>query len=145
MSTPTQPNNSQSLSRGLACPRWGVYAAAGYTHSKGYPPDRCYEEGAGAGAGGAEVAQVNVYASGFVVHPDAHHLGDSPDGRVVDPTEIPLFGLIEVKCPNAQTTFEATHIKVDCRRHSWWPHRWEDLAWWSLHHCNETTIICLLF
>ena len=59
-----------------------------------------------------EVAQVNIYACDFVVHPDAHHLGDSPDGRVVDPTEIPLFGLIEVKCPNAQTTFEATHIKV---------------------------------
>ena len=171
MSTPTQPNNSKSLSRGLACPRWGVYAAAGYTHSKGYPPDRCYEEGAGAGAGGAEVAQVNVYASGFVVHPDAHHLGDSPDGRVVDPTEIPLFGLIEVKCPNAQTTFEATHIKVVGgkpqlkRGHKYrtqvqggdWPQvvwlsptqlvtsRSEDLAWWSFHHCNKKTIRCVLF
>ncbi|KAL2097894.1 hypothetical protein ACEWY4_007101 [Coilia grayii] len=46
-----------------------------------------------------EVAQVNIYACDFVVHPDAPHLGASPDGRVVDPTEIPPFGLVELLRP----------------------------------------------
>ena len=59
-----------------------------------------------------EVAQVNVFSCGFVVHADAPHLGASPDGRVVDPTEVPPFGLVEVKCPMVDTIFEATHIKL---------------------------------
>ncbi|KAK0136791.1 hypothetical protein N1851_013054 [Merluccius polli] len=59
-----------------------------------------------------EVAQVNVFSCGFVVHADAPHLGASPDGRVVDPTEVPPFGLVEVKCPTVDTIFEATHIKL---------------------------------
>lgn len=35
---------------------------------------------------------VTVLQCGFVVHPDAPHLGTSPDGRVYDPTEDPPFG-----------------------------------------------------
>ncbi|KAL6456425.1 hypothetical protein MHYP_G00349690 [Metynnis hypsauchen] len=34
---------------------------------------------------------------GLVVHPDAPHLGDSPDGKVVDPTEDQPFGIVELK------------------------------------------------
>ena len=45
----------------------------------------------------AELMQSNVLPAGFIIHPDAPHLGASPDGRVYDPTESPPFGLVEVK------------------------------------------------
>lgn len=35
----------------------------------------------------AEVMRVNVLPAGFVIHPEAPHLGASPDGRVYDPSE----------------------------------------------------------
>ncbi|KAL2096910.1 hypothetical protein ACEWY4_006117 [Coilia grayii] len=92
-----------------------------------------------------EVAHVNVYASGFVVHPDAPHLGASPDGRVVDPTEFPPFGLVEVKCPNVQTIFEATHIKAVGgkpqlkRGHKYWTQVQGQLAVTGLRWCDFVT------
>ncbi|XP_077085799.1 uncharacterized protein LOC143737818 [Siphateles boraxobius] len=54
---------------------------------------------------------VNVLQCGFVVHPDAPHLGTSPDGRVYDPTENPPFGLAEVKCPDVDDISQVTHTK----------------------------------
>lgn len=57
---------------------------------------------------------VNVLQCGFVVHPDAPHLGTSPDSRVYDPTENPPFGLAEVKCPDdVDDIFRVTYIKFD--------------------------------
>ncbi|CAM4574724.1 unnamed protein product [Leuciscus chuanchicus] len=44
----------------------------------------------------AELLRVNVLPAGFIIHPDAPHLGASPDGRVYDPSESPPFGLVEV-------------------------------------------------
>ncbi|KAL2097015.1 hypothetical protein ACEWY4_006222 [Coilia grayii] len=92
-----------------------------------------------------EVAHVNVYASGFVVHPDAPHLGASPDGRVVDPTEFPPFGLVEVKCPNVRTIFEGTHIKAVGgkpqlkRGHKYWTQVQGQLAVTGLRWCDFVT------
>lgn len=45
----------------------------------------------------SETANVSLLPCGFVVHTDAPHLGVSPDERVYDPSEIFLFGLVEVK------------------------------------------------
>ncbi|XP_073700610.1 uncharacterized protein [Garra rufa] len=59
----------------------------------------------------SDMMNVNVSQCGFVVHPDAPHLGTSPDGRVYDPSENPPFGLAEVKCPDVGDISQATHIR----------------------------------
>ncbi|XP_056441492.1 uncharacterized protein LOC130378926 isoform X1 [Gadus chalcogrammus] len=55
---------------------------------------------------------VNVSRCGFVIHPDAPHLGASPDARVYDPSAVPCFGLAEVKCPDISNISEAGHVKI---------------------------------
>ena len=55
---------------------------------------------------------VNVSRCGFVIHPDAPHLGASPDARVYDPSAIPCFELAEVKCPDISSISEARHVKM---------------------------------
>ncbi|KAJ8332033.1 hypothetical protein SKAU_G00429870 [Synaphobranchus kaupii] len=60
----------------------------------------------------AEICQVNVSACGFIVHPDAPHLGATPDGRVVDPRKDPPFGLVEVKCPDVESITVANHVRI---------------------------------
>lgn len=60
----------------------------------------------------AELMQVNVLPVGFIVHPDAPHLGASPDGRVYDPSESPPFGLVEVKCSTKNDVSQVAHLKV---------------------------------
>lgn len=60
----------------------------------------------------AELIQSNVLPAGFVIHPDAPHLGASPDGRVYDPTESPPFGLVEVKSSTKNDPSQVAHLKV---------------------------------
>ena len=59
----------------------------------------------------SDLCNVNVFPSGFVVHPDASYLGASPDARVYDPTATPPFGLAEVKCPNVDSIEQVKHVK----------------------------------
>ena len=59
----------------------------------------------------SDMFNVNVYPSGFVVHPEAFYLGASPDARVYDPTATPPFDLAEVKCPNVDSITEVKHVK----------------------------------
>ncbi len=56
---------------------------------------------------------VNFYPCGFLIHPDAPWLGSSPDGIVCDPTELQVFGLLEIKCPNLKSY-------VDCPYHAYY-------------------------
>lgn len=60
----------------------------------------------------AELLRVNVLPAGFVIHPDAPHLGASPDGRVYDPSESPPFGLVEVKSSTKTDPSQVAHLKV---------------------------------
>ncbi|XP_003198385.3 uncharacterized protein isoform X1 [Danio rerio] len=60
----------------------------------------------------SETKRVTVLPCGFVVHPDAPHLGASPDGRVYDPSEIFPFGLVEVKATSAESIGQASFIKM---------------------------------
>ncbi|XP_063052546.1 uncharacterized protein LOC134447153 isoform X1 [Engraulis encrasicolus] len=60
----------------------------------------------------AQVCNVNVGRCGLVIHPQAPHLGASPDARVYDPNEIPCFGLAEVKCPAISNITQAGHVKI---------------------------------
>ncbi|XP_059366474.1 uncharacterized protein LOC132105410 [Carassius carassius] len=60
----------------------------------------------------AELLRVNVLPAGFVIHPDAPHLGTSPDGRVYDPSESPPFGLVEVKSSTKTDPSQVAHLKV---------------------------------
>ena len=47
--------------------------------------------------------RTDVLPCGFVVNPNAPHLGASPDGRVIDQSEDSPYGLLEMKCPDKNT------------------------------------------
>lgn len=42
-----------------------------------------------------------VFIEGFVRNPSSSHLGTSPDRKVIDPNAVPVYGLLEIKCPNS--------------------------------------------
>ncbi|KAK0153578.1 hypothetical protein N1851_004644 [Merluccius polli] len=56
------------------------------------------------------VREVNHYQCGFLIHPDAPWMGSSPDGMVYDPKSQPVFGLVEVKCPNVASYVDCPYI-----------------------------------
>ncbi|XP_051557801.1 uncharacterized protein LOC127443342 [Myxocyprinus asiaticus] len=58
------------------------------------------------------VKEVNHYPCGFIIHPDAPWLGSSPDGLVYDPKAEPVFGLLEVKCPNVRSYVDCAYLRV---------------------------------
>lgn len=53
---------------------------------------------------------VSVTQCGFIIHPDAPHLGASPDAKVFDPSEMPPFGLAEVKCCDVGNVALVKHL-----------------------------------
>jgi len=59
----------------------------------------------------AETMLVNVLSVGFVIDPEAPHLGASPDSRVYDPSESPPFGLVEVKSTTKHDASQVAHLK----------------------------------
>lgn len=50
----------------------------------------------------ADFCDVSVFCD-VIIHPDAPHLGASPDAKVFNPCEIPPFGLAEVKTCNVES------------------------------------------
>lgn len=58
----------------------------------------------------SEFKRVNVLPVGFVIPPEAPHLGGSPDGRVYDPSESPPFGLVEVKSTTKPDASQVAHL-----------------------------------
>uniref|UniRef100_A0A1A8DH79 YqaJ viral recombinase domain-containing protein n=1 Tax=Nothobranchius kadleci TaxID=1051664 RepID=A0A1A8DH79_NOTKA len=60
----------------------------------------------------AKRKNLNLHKCGLVINPDAPWLGASPDGLVYDPYERPPFGLVEMKCPNAQSYIDCSYITV---------------------------------
>ncbi|XP_073708315.1 uncharacterized protein [Garra rufa] len=58
------------------------------------------------------IKEVNHYPCGFIIHPDAPWLGSSPDGLVYDPKADPVFGLVEVKCPNVKSYVDCAYLRV---------------------------------
>ncbi|KAK7910480.1 hypothetical protein WMY93_015164 [Mugilogobius chulae] len=60
----------------------------------------------------ASMKNLNLSQCGLVIHPDASWLGASPDGLVYDPLERPTFGLVEMKCPNAQSYIDCSYLTV---------------------------------
>ena len=59
-----------------------------------------------------QAKDVNHYPCGFIIHPDAPWLGSSPDGLVYDPKGEPVFGLLEVKCPNVLSYVDCAYLKI---------------------------------
>lgn len=57
----------------------------------------------------AETFDVNVLPCGHIIQPDGPRLGPSSDGKVVDPSDDPLYCLVEVKCPDAKDIGETSH------------------------------------
>lgn len=60
----------------------------------------------------SETASVSVLPCGFIINPEAPHLGASPDGRVHDPSETFQFGLVEVKSTSADNIAQVPFIKL---------------------------------
>ncbi|XP_046351423.2 uncharacterized protein LOC124131934 [Haliotis rufescens] len=44
--------------------------------------------------------KINIYPSGIVINPKCSWMAASPDRKVLDPSTIPPFGLLEIKCPD---------------------------------------------
>jgi len=52
-----------------------------------------------------------VYPCGFVVNPNAPHLGTSPDRKVIERgSESPNYGLLEIKCPSKNSFTECPYL-----------------------------------
>lgn len=56
--------------------------------------------------------EVNHYPCGFLVHLDAPWMGSSPDGLIYDPEAQPVFGLLDMKCPNVRSYVDCPYIKL---------------------------------
>ncbi|XP_077421171.1 uncharacterized protein LOC144051705 isoform X2 [Vanacampus margaritifer] len=61
----------------------------------------------------ANLKRVNVLAIGFVIPPEAPHLGASSDGRVYDPGESPPFGLVEAKSTTKPDASQVGYLKME--------------------------------
>ena len=56
-----------------------------------------------------------VFPVGFVINPSLPHLGCSPDRRVYDATENPSWGLLEIKCSQADYLSDLKYLKHNAR------------------------------
>ena len=61
---------------------------------------------------------VNLYPSGVIVSPWSFWLAASPDRKVYDPSRVPPFGLLEIKCPNKASISEVPYLKQDATTHT---------------------------
>lgn len=57
--------------------------------------------------------QVNLYACGVVVNYWAPWLAATPDRKVYNPRMVPMFGLLEIKCPQVSSVLEAKYLLKD--------------------------------
>lgn len=64
------------------------------------------------------VREVNHYPCGFLIHPDAPLMGATPDGIVYDPEGQPVFGLLEIKCPNVRSYVDCPNILIKDDTHT---------------------------
>jgi hypothetical protein len=92
-----------------------------------------------------ESTNVIVLPWGFVVHPEAQHLGASPDGKVLDETESYPFGLVEVKTTSAENVASVPFIKITNGQaklkesHKYYWQVQGQLAVTGLHWCDFVT------
>ena len=92
-----------------------------------------------------ESTNVIVLPCGFVVHPEAPHLGASPDGKVLDETESYPFGLVEVKTTSAENVASVPFIKITNGQaklkesHKYYWQVQGQLAVTGLHWCDFVT------
>lgn len=54
----------------------------------------------------------NVFKAGFVINPSSCHLGTSPDRKVIDPNAVPVYGLLEIKCPNSDSITNIKYLNL---------------------------------
>ncbi|KAK0146400.1 putative RNA-directed DNA polymerase from transposon BS [Merluccius polli] len=90
----------------------------------------------------AEFMRVNVLSVGFVIPPEAPHLGASPDGRVYDPSESPPYGLVEVKSTTKHDTSQVAHLK---RENGYVSLRQSHRYYWQVQGQLALTIKCRPF
>ncbi|RVE55568.1 hypothetical protein OJAV_G00234980 [Oryzias javanicus] len=58
----------------------------------------------------ADHCDVSVTQCGIIIHPDAPHLGATPDAKVFDPKEMPPFGLAEIKSCDVDDVSQVKHL-----------------------------------
>lgn len=54
----------------------------------------------------------NVFKAGFVINPSSCHIGTSPDRKVIDPSSVPMQGLLEIKCPNSDSITNLNYLTL---------------------------------
>ncbi|CAG2195530.1 unnamed protein product [Mytilus edulis] len=59
----------------------------------------------------SDITGNNVYLCGFVMNPSVPHLGSSPDRKVYDPNTVPMYGLLEIKCPDKDSFQDCPYLK----------------------------------
>ena len=93
----------------------------------------------------SEFCDVSVTSSGVIIHPDAPHLGASPDATVFNPCEEPPFGLAEVKTCDVESVHQVKHLntvqgKAYLRKtHKYYYHVQGQLAISGLQWCDFVT------
>lgn len=60
-------------------------------------------------------ASLTGNTAGFVINPSSCHFGTSPDRMVIDPNVVPVYGLLEIKCPSSDsiTNYNSKILKLD--------------------------------
>ncbi|XP_077102505.1 uncharacterized protein LOC143753718 [Siphateles boraxobius] len=59
-----------------------------------------------------KVREVNHYPCRFLIHQDSRCMGSTPDGLVYDPEWQPVFGLLEIKCPNVTSYVDCHYVMI---------------------------------
>ena len=68
----------------------------------------------------ANIKGVDILPCGIVISPDCFWLAASPDRRVIDTAAQPVFGLLEIKCPEVKdekTLDDLPYLKRDGEHH----------------------------
>jgi hypothetical protein len=60
----------------------------------------------------ASITGNNVFKAGLLINPSCFHLGTSPDRKVIDPNATPIYGLLEIKCPSADSITNLKYLTL---------------------------------
>ncbi|XP_062567699.1 uncharacterized protein LOC134229929 [Saccostrea cucullata] len=60
----------------------------------------------------ATITGNNVFKAGLVINPSCFYLGTSPDRKVIDPNSVPMYGLLEIKCPNSDSITNLKYLTL---------------------------------
>ena len=84
----------------------------------------------------------NIYPCGIIINPWACWLAASPDRKVYFPDRTPPFGLLEIKCPQADSVLEIKYLIKEGQqltlnpRHAYYTQMQTQMAVCGVHWCD---------